>query len=98
MVGGSWWLSGTLPQVDGELIVEEINTTLIILRDGDGVVHIRAKSERDATFGLGFVHAQDRFWQMELTRRVGSGRLAEMLGARAARRPLFPHTWIGACG
>ncbi|MDP7174493.1 MAG: penicillin acylase family protein, partial [Alphaproteobacteria bacterium] len=83
IVGGFWWLCGTLPQTDGELIVEEINTTLIILRDGDGVVHIRAKSERDATFGLGFVHAQDRFWQMELARRVGSGRLAEMLGARA---------------
>jgi penicillin amidase len=54
-----------------------------IVRDQYGVPHIYAKSEADAIFGLGYVHAQDRFWQMEYQRRVGNGRLAEILGSPA---------------
>lgn len=83
MVGGTWWLSGTLPKVDGEVAVGGLYAELMVLRDGDAIAHIRAHTERDAYFGLGFSHAQERFWQMELARRVGSGRLAEMLGERA---------------
>ncbi len=83
MVGGTWWLGGTLPKIDGEVAVGGLDAELMVLRDGHGIAHIRASDERDATFGLGFTHAQERFWQMELARRVGSGRLAEMLGERA---------------
>lgn len=53
-----------------------------ILRDSRGIPHIRAETESDAYFALGFVHAQDRLWQMELMRRIAHGRLAEMGGAR----------------
>ena len=51
------------------------------MRDRHGIPHIYAASLEDAHFALGFVHAQDRLWQMEMNRRIGSGRLAEILGA-----------------
>lgn len=51
-----------------------------IILDSDGVPHIRAANEADAMFGLGFMHARDRLWQLEYLRRVGSGRLSEILG------------------
>ena len=53
------------------------------MRDESGIPHIFAKTENDAYFALGFVHAQDRFWQMEMMRRFGVGRLAEVLGPEA---------------
>lgn len=57
-----------------------------ITRDREGVPHIRARSEADALFGLGFMHAQDRLWQLEFLRRLGRGRLAEVLGPSALDR------------
>lgn len=53
------------------------------MRDTEGVPHIFAKGERDGWFAMGYVHAQDRLWQMEFQRRVAAGRLAEFLGERA---------------
>lgn len=53
---------------------------ITITRDEYGVPHIRAATESDAQFGLGYVHAQDRLWQMEWQRRLASGRTAEFLG------------------
>jgi penicillin amidase len=52
-----------------------------IARDAHGIPTIRATSETDAAFGLGYVHAQDRLWQMESMRRLGAGRLSEVMGA-----------------
>src|SRR3546814_12749192 len=54
-----------------------------ISRDSRGVVYITAETPADASFALGFAHAQDRLWQMEMTRRIGAGRLAEMVGDAA---------------
>ncbi|MEM9138848.1 MAG: penicillin acylase family protein, partial [Pseudomonadota bacterium] len=51
-----------------------------IIRDANAVPHIRASSDHDAFFALGLMHAQDRLWQMELTRRAAQGRLSAMLG------------------
>ena len=55
---------------------------ITIARDSFGVPHIFAKTTRDLFFAQGFVHAQDRLWQMELRRRISSGLLAEVFGAR----------------
>ena len=52
-----------------------------IARDADGVPTITAQDDEELAFGLGFVHAQDRLFQMELQRRYGAGRLAEIFGA-----------------
>src|SRR3546814_2269029 len=54
-----------------------------ISRDSRGVVYITAETPADASFALGFAHAQDRLWQMEMTRRIGAGRLAELVGDAA---------------
>src|SRR4051812_9593528 len=79
--GGFVWLRTSLPQVDGTLAVPGLQQPVAITRDPDGIPHIRAASAADAYFALGFVHAQDRLWQMEGTRRLGQGRLAEIVGA-----------------
>ncbi|MGK2739573.1 penicillin acylase family protein [Tepidicaulis sp. LMO-SS28] len=72
------------PIIDGEMTAgQSLTAPLSIIRDKNAVPHIEAQSEADAAFGLGFSHAQDRLWQMELLRRVGSGRLAEMFGPPA---------------
>src|SRR5262249_5869409 len=54
-----------------------------IVRDRYAIPHIRAQSFEDAAFGLGYAHAQDRLWQMEMARRFVQGRLSEMFGASA---------------
>ena len=73
-------LQSAVPTIDGRLDVVGIDDSLTIIRDGNGIPHIFAKSEQDAWFGLGFVHVQDRFTNMEFTRRAGAGRMAEVLG------------------
>src|SRR5947209_2562244 len=72
-----------LPQLDGELRVGGLNSAVEIVRDRWGIPHVSAHDEHDALFGQGFCHAQDRLWQMELSRRLARGRLAEVLGAPA---------------
>jgi penicillin G amidase len=66
--------SVTLPGLEGPVR---------IVRDGDGVPHIYASSDHDAMFAVGWVHAGDRFFQMDFNRRQASGRLAELVGASA---------------
>ena len=82
----------TLPQVDGEIALPGLDDEVRIVRDRFAVPHIYAKSREDSVFALGFVHAQDRLWQMELQRRIGQGRLAEFAGAEAASTDIFLRT------
>ncbi len=95
------WLRGTLPTVDGSIRLGGLEAPIEIVRDRNGVPHVFAQGRADTLFGLGFVHAQDRLWQMEMTRRLGAGRLAEVLGARAVpvdrlMRTLDLHRLTGA--
>jgi penicillin amidase len=60
--------------------VEGLSAPVEIYRDPDGVPHIYAETMEDLLFAQGYVHAQDRFWQMEFWRRIGSGRLSELFG------------------
>lgn len=75
-----FFLQSSLPLTEGRSTVPGLREPAIIDRDADGVPHIRARSEADAYFALGYVHAQDRLWQMESMRRFGAGRLSEALG------------------
>ena len=77
------YLVSSLPQTGGRLQLAGPKAEIRIARDADGVPTIIAKDDDDAAFGLGFVHAQDRLFQMELMRRYGAGRLAEILGEAA---------------
>jgi penicillin G amidase len=81
--GGYIWLRRSLPVVDGTIEVEGLTAPVRIVRDRHAVPHIEAASFEDAVFAQGFVHAQDRLWQMDFRRRLGTGRLAEVLGPGA---------------
>jgi penicillin G amidase len=76
-------LDASLPQLAGEAILSGADGEIDIVRDRYGVPHIFATTEADAYRGLGYAHAQDRFVQMDLTRRSMQGRLAEVVGERA---------------
>jgi penicillin amidase len=75
-----FWLRTSLPQMDGSITLAGLSAPVEIARDDRGVPTIKAKSLNDAYFAIGFAHAQDRLFQMELMRRVGAGRLAETIG------------------
>ena len=72
-----------LSQVDGTLTVPAFDAAVTVMRDEWGIPHIRARSTGDAYRALGFVHAQDRLFQMELNLRRAVGRAAEWLGPSA---------------
>jgi penicillin amidase len=80
---GYLWLRTTLPTISGSVTVAGLTGQVEIVRDANAVPHIFAENAADAYFALGYVHAQDRLWQMEFTRRAGAGRLAEVLGEAA---------------
>jgi penicillin amidase len=69
-----------LPKTNGELRLPGIDSTVSIRRDRWGVPHVEAGTREDLWFAQGFVHAQDRLWQMDFYRRVAGGRLAEIAG------------------
>jgi penicillin amidase len=71
------------PIEDGRLTVRGLDGRVEVIRDRHGVPHIYAASEADALFGQGFVHAQDRLFQMDSLRRAGAGRIAEWAGPGA---------------
>ncbi len=75
----------SFPQTEGELAVAGLEARVDIYRDNYGVPHLYASSEHDVYFAVGFVHAQERLWQMEVARRAGLGRLAEALGSPALK-------------
>jgi len=79
--GGYLWLRSSLPETTGSIAVPRLGANVEVRRDADGVVTIRAQSDADAFYALGFVHAQDRLFQMDMTRRLGAGRLSEVIGA-----------------
>ena len=81
--GAFFWLRGSLPEIDGVRALPGLAAPVEVVRDAHGVPHILAESEEDALFALGFVHAQDRMWQMEMNRRIGAGRLSEVVGSAA---------------
>lgn len=90
--GGYLWLRRSLPQTSGSRQVQGVAAPVTITRDADGVAHIVAQSEADALFGQGYVHAQERLWQMEFQRRVGFGRLSEVLGEATLETDRFLRT------
>ena len=80
-----WRVHSCLPQLDGTLKVDGLSAPVTVLRDARGVPHLRAQSVEDAVFAQGYVTAQDRLWQMDLSRRLAFGELSEIFGERALR-------------
>ena len=80
------WTGQIVPPVSGSLEVEGLSAPVRIIRDRWGVPHIVASTMDDLFFAQGFVQAEDRLFQMDLWRRSGQGRLAEVLGANFVGR------------
>lgn len=78
-VGVYFELRTSLPDYRATIRMEGVQAEVEIVRDRNAVPNIFAKSLEDAMFGLGYVHAQDRLWQMETLRRAAAGRLSEVL-------------------
>ncbi len=82
LYGTYWFASRSLPDYDKSLTVSGLAEPVEIIRNTYNVPHIFGQSDEDVFFGLGYVHAQDRLWQMELSRRTAQGRLSELFGMR----------------
>lgn len=85
----SWFTRQAFPQTRGEMTVTGLQADVEIIRDEYGVAHIYAQNAADLFFAEGFVHAQERFWQMEFQRRVAAGRMAEIFGETALGTDVF---------
>ncbi|HMB27733.1 MAG TPA: penicillin acylase family protein, partial [Blastocatellia bacterium] len=78
-----------LAQTDGRIKLRGLQKPVKVLRDEWGIAHIYAETQDDLFFAQGLVAAQDRLWQMDMWRRAGEGKLAEVLGPRAVERDRF---------
>ncbi|MFV8327672.1 penicillin acylase family protein [Flavobacterium sp. ZS1P14] len=77
------------PKYEGKVKLNNIQKETTVYFDEFGVPHIYANSSKDAMEALGYVHAQDRLWQMELMRRIAPGRLSEIFGSVALKNDKF---------
>src|SRR5262245_59037907 len=76
-------LTGSLPVLGGNVHVEGLSAPVIVTRDALGIPTVRGASRADVARATGFLHAQDRFFQMDLARRRAAGELAALVGSRA---------------
>jgi penicillin G amidase len=86
------YLQQLKPKYSGELILPGLHQPVEIIFDHYGVPHIYGRNEEDAYFALGYVHAQERLFQMEIVRRIGAGRLAEIFGEELVKTDKFFRT------
>ena len=83
------YLQTTKPQYEGEVDIKNISKNTEVFFDEYGIPHIYAANQTDAQVVLGYVHAQDRLWQMELLRRIAAGRLSELFGNKVSKTDMF---------
>ncbi|MCB9219054.1 MAG: penicillin acylase family protein [Ignavibacteriales bacterium] len=81
-IGSIYMLRSSLPEYSGKKTIQNISDKIEIYRDDYGVAFINTETELDAYFALGYIHAQERLFQMDLSRRAGEGRLSEVLGSK----------------
>lgn len=87
-----YWLTLSHPSLQGEVTVRGLKARVEVYRDPYGVPHIYAQDPHDLFLAQGYVMAQDRLWQMDLLRRLGQGRLAEVFGEKALELDRFIRT------
>lgn len=84
VVGGILgYLLSEMGPTSGEVRLKGVMSTVHIYQDQNAIPHIKASSDKDAVFSIGYLHARDRLWQMEFQRRLGQGRLSELFGPKA---------------
>jgi penicillin amidase len=82
----------SFPKIEGEIQLKGLDQPVDIFRDGMGIPHIYAATQHDLFFAQGYIHAQDRFWQMDFWRHQGAGRLSELLGSNLLETDKFLRT------
>ena len=87
------WSRQRLPQLNGRIYLPSLQASVTIRRDQWGVPHSHAQTRHDLYFAQGFVHAQDRLWQMELNRRAATGTLSAVFGALTRETDRFSRTF-----
>ncbi len=95
LLGGGfivWTVQRSFPQLSGELTVSGLDGKVSVLRDDAGIPTLEADSAHDLFLAQGFVHAQDRFWEMDFRRHVTSGRLSELFGETQVGTDTFVRT------
>ena len=75
-----WEMRASLPRLDGNALLPGLSAPVTVARDALGIPWVRGDSREDVAQALGYLHAQDRFFQMDLLRRRGAGELAELFG------------------
>lgn len=82
----------SFPKTAGEIRLTGLVGPVDVYRDENGIPHIYASNTRDLFFAQGYVHAQDRFWQMDFWRHIGGGRLSELFGSATVETDMFLRT------
>ncbi len=90
--GVFWYLDSSRPVYSGEQVLDGLHKDVQVHFDNYGIPHIYAENEHDLYFALGYVHAQERLFQMELLRRVGGGNLSEIFGSDLVETDRFMRT------
>ncbi|KAF1005076.1 MAG: Penicillin acylase 2 proenzyme [Luteibacter sp.] len=85
LAGGTGWyfLSGSLARLDGDVTVHGLSAPVTLERDARGTLTVEGRDRRDVAWALGYAHGQDRFFQMDLMRRLSAGELAALVGSKA---------------
>src|ERR1700730_17065525 len=91
LVGGAYYMlmPRPLPRQRGDVHLQGLHEPVEVITDRYGVPHIYAQNEDDLFYAQGYIHAQERLWQMELNRRIGAGRLSEIFGEIAIEADRF---------
>ena len=89
LIGGWMYVNSLKPDYSGNITLPGIENETSVYFDDYGIPHIYAQNQYDATTALGYVHAQDRLWQMELMRRIAPGRLSEIFGKDMLKNDRF---------
>ncbi len=92
VAGGIWFVRRPWPEENGTLTVPGLFSSVKVIRDQWGVPQIYAQNDHDLIFAQGYVHAQDRLWQMEMTRRMGQGTLSAALGKTTIEADVYMRT------
>lgn len=87
-----WSVRRPFPQVEGEVSLQGLDQPVEVYRDDMGIPHLFASTSNDLYRAQGYVHAQDRFWQMDAWRHIGAGRTAELLGPAGLEADRFLRT------
>ena len=89
---GFWFVQKSAPETNGEMVLSALDAPVSIYRDNSGVPHIEASSSKDLFIAQGYVTAQDRMFQMDLSRRQASGTLSEVIGESTIEKDKFFRT------